>query len=409
MENKDILLKSLAYKKYYTNTDLRMNKNYGFLLSNQQLNDYLDFKENVDDQNKIVLPLVSWNSKMLYLFQSSELMSEISEYIEYFFEDYSSHKSSYTERNLNEVFIGIICSELEGTLKIEGVNTTRRQIEKIIKENNPKDKNDLIIINMIRGLDYIKKAKEFNKKSLKELYDILSYGCLEPEDEIGELYYRNDSVYVAEHSGCPVDRIDECMDSLFRYTSECLNSKDNVKRFLLPFIVHYYILYIHPYFDYNGRTARMVQLWIYILLGDIHPIYLSEAINDFKKDYYKAIDNSRYSRNDLSYFIIYLLKLINSYSLVQKNLESIKEELESEGETITEKELHYLKKIIINKKIKWFNFKKFIDFENLDITRQGALKILNNFVDLGLLESKTNSKNEKIFILNDRIIKFDLK
>lgn len=409
MENKDILLKSLIDKKYYTNTDLRMNKNYGFLLSNQQLNEYLDFKESVEEKNKITLPLVSWNSKMLYLFQSSELMSAINEYIEYFFEDYSFHKSSYTERNLNEVFLGIVCSELEGTLKIEGVNTTRRQIEKVIKENKPKDKNDLIVINMIKGLEYIKKEKSFNKDTLKKLYDILSNGCLDKEDEIGELYYRNDSVYVAEHRGCPVDKIEECMDSLFKYVSECLISKDNFKRFLLPFIVHYYILYIHPYFDYNGRTARMAQLWMYFLLGDINPIYLSEAINDQKNDYYKAIDNTRYSKNDLSYFIIYLLKLINSYSLVQKNLEAIKEDLENEGETITEKELHYLKKIIINQNIKWFNFKKFIEFENLDITRQGALKILNNFVDLGFLETKMNSKNEKIFILNDKIIKFDLK
>ena len=30
-------------------------------------------------------------------------------------------------------------------------------------------------------------------------------------------------------------------------------------------IVQYYILYIHPYFDFNGRTARMAFIWILYL------------------------------------------------------------------------------------------------------------------------------------------------
>lgn len=408
MENKEILLKSLQANKYYTNTDLRMNRNYGFLLSNEQLNDYLDYKEIADNENRIDLPLVSWNSKKIFIYNSKQLNSLINEYVEYFFEDVSSHKSVYTQRNYNEVLFGIVCSELEGTLKIEGVNTTRRQIETIIKENNPKDKNERIIVNMMKGLEYIAKTKSFEKDTLKELYDILSDDCLDPDDVIGSSHYRNDVVYVSEHTGCPTNKIDECMDSLFEYVNATLKSKKVYERFLLPFIVHYYILYIHPYFDYNGRTARMVQLWIFMLLGDISPLYLSEAINDHKNDYYKAIDSTRYSRNDLSYFVIYLVELINSYSLVQKNLEGIKEDIESSGETISEKELHYLKKIIINKNVKWFNYKKFIEFENLDITKQGALKILNGFVELGLIDSKINSKNEKIFILNENILKYEL-
>ena len=401
MDYKNLLLKSISADKYYDNTDLRMNKNYNIMLSNNELDEYLKYKENYNSSDKFETSLISWNSSKIFLYKSKELLLKISDYHE-FFKDINE--------NINpEVFLGIICSELEGTLQIEEVNTTRKQIEQIIKTNTPKTKNDKIIINMLNGLNYIKETNEFNKATLKKLYDILSDGCLDKEDQIGNNYYRNEMVYISNYVGCPVNKIEECMDSLFSYINDNINSKDPLIKLLLPFIAHYYILYIHPYFDYNGRTARMVQIWIFMLTNNMASLYLSEAINDNKNQYYKAIENTRNSRNDLTYFITYLIDLINKYSVVTKNLDEIKDKIENEGESISINELHYLKRIIINKKIKWFNYKKFIEFEGLDITKQGALKILNKFEQRGFLSSKINSKNEKIFILDESILKYELK
>lgn len=402
MEYKEILLKALSSDKYFTNTDLRMNRNYGILLNNKELNEFLLFKEDFSCCDKMDLSLLSWNSKKIYLYKSLELKNKIKEYFEFF-------KNENTKDVNPEVLLGIMCSELEGTLQIEGVNTTRKQIEKIIKENDPKNQNDKIIINMFNGLEFISHTDEFNKDTLKKLYDTLSKDSLEKENQIGDNYYRDDIVYISNYIGCPKEKIDDCMNSLFDFVNENLNSKDLTMRLLLPFIAHYYILYIHPYFDYNGRTARMVQIWIFLLTNNMETLFLSEAINDNKKDYYMAIENTRNSRNDLTYFITYLIRLINSYSLVAKNIDAIKSEIESDGESISINDLHYLKRIIINKNVKWFNFKKFIEFERLDITKQGALKILNKFEERRFLVSKINSKNEKVFMLNDAILKYEMK
>lgn len=401
MDYKELLFKSLSSDKYYTNMDLRMNKNININLSSIELDEYNRFKENYSCTDKIETSLLAWNSQKIFLYKSKELLSMINDYYDFF-----KHENDDIDK---EVLIGIICSELEGTLQIEGVNTTRKQIEQIIKDNNPKDKNEKIIVNMLNGLSYVKSTKEFNKESLKELYNLLSEGCLDKEDEINNNYYRNDMVYISNYTGCPVDKIEQCMESLFVFVNNNLNTKDPILKLLLPFIAHYYIIYIHPYFDYNGRTARMVQIWIFMLTNNMTSLYLSEAINDNKNGYYKAIENTRNSRNDLTYFITYLIDLINHYSIVSKNLDEIKKEIENEGEYISVNELHYLKRIIINKNIKWFNYKKFIEFEGLDITKQGALKILNKFEKRGFLLSKINSKNEKIFILNESIIKYEFK
>lgn len=403
MDYKQLLTKSIDDDKYYTNTDLRMNKNYNFMLSSNELSEFIRFKEEYDSIDKIETSLLSWNSNKIFLYKSKELLSKINDYFEFF-------KDVNTYDDVNpEVYLGIICSELEGTLKIEGVNTTRKQIEQIIKTNKPQSQNDKIIINMVNGLNYINNIKEFNKDSLKELYNILSNGCLDKKDEIGNNYYRNDMVYISNYEGCPVDKIEKCMDTFFDFINNNLDNKDSIIKLLLPFIAHYYIIYVHPYFDFNGRTARMVQIWIFMLTNNSASLFLSEAINDNKNYYYKAIENTRNSRNDLTYFITYLFDLINTYSIVSKNIDEIKNEIEKEGESISANELHYLKRIIINKNIKWFNYKKFIEFEGLDITKQGALKILNKFEKRGFLLSKINSKNEKIFILDESILKYEIK
>lgn len=403
MDYKQLLTKSIDNDKYYTNTDLRMNKNYNFMLSSNELSEFIRFKEEYNSIDKIETSLLSWNSNKIFLYKSKELLSKINDYFEFF-------KDTNTYDDVNpEVYLGIICSELEGTLKIEGVNTTRKQIEQIIKTNKPQNHNDKIIINMVNGLNYIKNTKEFNKDSLKELYNILSNGCLDKKDEIGNNYYRNDMVYISNYEGCPVDKIEKCMDTFFDFINNNLDNKDPIIKLLLPFIAHYYIIYVHPYFDFNGRTARMVQIWIFMLTNNSTSLFLSEAINDNKNYYYKAIENTRNSRNDLTYFITYLFDLINTYSIVSKNIDEIKNEIEKEGESISANELHYLKRIIINKNIKWFNYKKFLEFEGLDITKQGALKILNKFEKRGFLLSKINSKNEKIFILDESILKYEIK
>lgn len=409
MNYEEILLKSISDNKYYTNDNLRYYKEYGFLLSSNQLNEYIRFKEDFDCEEKIELPLKSWNSKRIYLYKSNELKNTLNDFIQFHINDYKEHKSTYVDRNLNEVLLGIICSELEGTLNIEGVNTTRRHIEEVYKKNNPKDKNEKIIVNMFNGLKFISETDEINKENLKKLYEILSDGCLKKEDELKDLYYRNDKVYIAKHEGCPVELIDECMDSLFKFINDNIKTNDIEMSILLPFIVHYYFVYIHPYFDYNGRTARMVQLWLFLLINEIPALYLSEAINDNKNDYYKAINETRYSNNDVTYFVTYLVKLLNNYSMVQKNLEEIKKDIENTGESISVNELQCLKRIIINKNIIWFNYKKFNEIAGLSITKQGSLKILNKFEKMDFLISKINSKNEKVFSLNENIIKFEIK
>ena len=402
----EILNEMLMGNKYYNNEDLRFDRKINILFSNQKLEEFIIFKDEYISNLKTIYPLKSFNSKYIYCYLPKQLKYMHKDYIDLIKNYYEENSSSIVADNYDEIIISRLASELDGTLRIEGVNTTRKVIMDIIKNKEIiKDNNKQIIYNMIKGYEFVLTKPNFNKDNLLKLYNILSYNCLKEDQKI-KGYYRSEMVKIGEHEGCPVDKIDECMNSLFDLVNSC--SSDS---FVLPFIVHYYILYIHPYMDYNGRTARMAALWISLLFENeqILPTYISEAINDDKANYYKAIDYSRNSNNDITYFLIYMYKLANDYFIIYKNVNKIKEELAKIGEALTTSESHYLKRIIANKKRGWFNYKGFIDFANLDITKQGALKILNHFLKLNLLNSRTNSRNEKIFIFNDDFLFYEMR
>ena len=400
---KQILLKSLTESYYLNNEDLRMNRKYNILLESQELKEYLVYKDTFTHELKVELPLLTFNSPKMYFYKSNELTTALDEYFEFINNDLNEKESTIISDNYEDIIVSRMASELDGSLRIEGVNTTRRQMLDIY--NNVKetmDSNDIIIRNMIKGFEFISKKPEFNKQNLITLYNLLSKDSLTEQTKLDGEYYRLDKVYVGNHEGCPADKIEECMNSLYKYVSEEINNRN----FYLPFIAHYYMIYIHPYYDYNGRTARMVSLWVSLLadMNELLPTFISEAINDDKNNYYKAIDNSRFSHNDLTYFISYLLNLSNKYYLVYKNLNVIKERLAHIGESLTATESYYVKRIMINSKKSWFNYRGFIDFCKLDITKQGALKILNKLMKFEILISRTNSKNEKIFAINDTMI-----
>ena len=206
------------------------------------------------------LPLKTFNSKHCFYIEGKYLLQAHNEYMSILASDLELNQSLLFNRNVEDMLISRLFSEVEGTLSIENVPTTHRRIVEINKSENLKDQNDIIVKNMLNAVKFIVNEKPaFNKENLRTLYNMLSKDCLAEEIKIKDgSYYRDDKVYIGAFEGADWHIVDECMDSMFAFA----NDPENVKTYqdLLAYICHYYILYVHPYFDYNGRTARMVSL-----------------------------------------------------------------------------------------------------------------------------------------------------
>lgn len=413
MEEKDFnkILLNQINNKYYSPKELMYSSEPGYYLSPFDYKNYLDYLESIVGEIKEgldILKLKSFNSNHVFYLPNKELDLLNNSYTDLLKEAVNDKKPLLANVFKELVYKSRIYSEIEGTLNVENVPTTRKRLKELLeKEIEPENINDVIIKNMDEGIKFVYSMPEFNKDNLLKLYKILSKGCLKEKDEIKEgHYYRDDEVEIDNYSGCPTNKVNECMDSLFEFINHEIKNGDSLDLFYLPHICHYYIVYIHPYFDYNGRTARMVSLWINLMVNnEIMPPLISEAINQNKNEYYKALRNSREARNDITYFLIYILKTAISYILSYKDLEIVNQYVKNQGNVLTETELNYVKKILVTYKGK-FSYQDFIKNCQIEISKQGAFKILNKFVDLKILLVVDTPSKVKLFDINNKVIKY---
>ena len=98
------------------------------------------------------------------------------------------------------------------------------------------------------------------------------------------------------------------MDNLFNWMNEV---KENVNPLILSSIFHYEFVFIHPFSDGNGRTARLWQTAILAHWKDLFKyIPIESIIRKHQEEYYAAIQNCNNAGNS-NEFIEFMLKIID--------------------------------------------------------------------------------------------------
>lgn len=160
-------------------------------------------------------------------------------------------------------------------------------------------------------------------------------------------------------------------------------------------IIHYQFESIHPFYDGNGRTGRIINI-LYLVLQDLlHlPIlYLSRYITQNKNKYYDVLQNVR-NQNDWESMVLYLLKGIEETSRetieLIKNIKSIWQQYKI---TIRKELPKIYSQDLINNLFK--NPYTKIEFlvNDLHISRQTASNYLDQITQLGLLEKVKSGKS----------------
>jgi len=296
----------------------------------------------------------------------------------------------------------LIFSEVEGTLEIEGVKTSKKKIEEVLKKNSGFESKEQIILNMKLGIDYIFK-NDITEENIHTLYQILSKDSLVEDEKLDGTYYRLNGVdiigkygEISDH-GVEADLLPLWMSKFVIFIQNHMETLNSLT-YLMPHLIHYYMIYLHPYYDYNGRMARMLAYW-YILkcqfIEDKMPV-LSEAINynaKTKTEYYKAIENAREDGNDLTYFFEAMLSLGKKFIDVYIKLDDLETKTRRSMSSITKNELNVLKSIMLYIKDKeYFTWEdvSFVDKEQY--SKQYYLRLLNSLTDKSLLSRTVSGK-----------------
>jgi Fic family protein len=90
-----------------------------------------------------------------------------------------------------------------------------------------------------------------------------------------------------------------------------INIEDNIDPLIKLALIHYQFEAIHPFYDGNGRTGRILILLYLKLCGltEFPALYLSSYILKNKNDYYISLRNVT-EKNDWKSWILYMLDMI---------------------------------------------------------------------------------------------------
>lgn len=282
------------------------------------------------------------------LYIESDLLKEKKYKVEQFISNEENMKSmDFVKRVLPS-------NEVQSNNMVEGYSDDIEKINFIVKQKNVYKKTDdeekKRIINLVSGYSYVMSENEINKYSLRGLYNILSNGLLTMEElsKMGE-FYRNDNVYIYYSDnmckepdlGVSVNQIDEKMDALFDFINNYSFGNSLTDEFIKSQIIHFYFVYIHPYFDINGRTSRTTSLW-HLLNQEAYPfVIFNRGIQINKSKYYRVIrDVKKY--NNINPFLDFMLDSVLLELKKECVMQSIKENCLQKLTATDYQTLHYL-------------------------------------------------------------------
>ncbi|MDO5401551.1 MAG: Fic family protein [Eubacteriales bacterium] len=206
----------------------------------------------------------------------------------------------------------VILLDAYSSATIEGARTTVQRVQQSF--NNPKTKDDRMVINTVKGSNYAYK-EPISEKNIRRLWEKVVDGVCENEYFIGEKY-RDGMVVIGSmgktiHTPAAPEQLPGLMAQLFAFRDM---SADDL--LLSAFAAHFYFVYVHPFCDGNGRTARILNASQLYHGGyrKMKNLPLSSAINNQLSGYYSSLADSEITLPgktgcwlDLSPFVSFML------------------------------------------------------------------------------------------------------
>lgn len=179
----------------------------------------------------------------------------------------------------------------------------------------------------------------------------------------------------------------------------------NLDPFIKMAIIHYQFESIHPFYDGNGRTGRIINILYLVLQGllDIPILYLSRYITQNKAEYYQVLQDVR-TKNDWKHLILYFLKSVEVTAIqtidLITNINTLMQDYKTDIQTKLPK--IYSQDLINNLFRNPYTKIEFLEKE-LKISRRTAQNYLDSVAENGFLEKIKIGKSN--YYMNNALIK----
>ena len=218
---------------------------------------------------------------------------------------------------LTHYFNKLIINEAQSNNEIEGIHSTKRELKDALSEVGQKKPRNKRFVGLMKTYKYIDQIEPFEKvQDFRKLYDNLVADEIKKEDIPDGEFFRKEDVEVNDgimttHIGLrSEERIIESLRELINYLND--ESHPELYRYMVG---HYYYEYIHPFYDGNGRTGRLVAAsYLSRYLEKYSAITFSYAVNKNKLKYYKALEEIAppLNKGEMTFYLISTLELLSS-------------------------------------------------------------------------------------------------
>ena len=165
---------------------------------------------------------------------------------------------------------------------------------------------------LLRGFSLVKDTKLLLKKHIVEIQAVLEQNDAGVRKQSGTNLKNSLTGEVIYTPPQDYETIQELLTNLENY----INEPNDIDSLVNMAIIHHQFESIHPFYDGNGRTGRIINILYLILkdLLDIPVLYLSRYIITYKADYYRLLQEVR-TKDKWEEWILYMLDAVEKTSL----------------------------------------------------------------------------------------------
>ncbi|NLL97558.1 MAG: Fic family protein [Clostridiaceae bacterium] len=309
--------------------------------------------------------------------------------------------------NKNILINAVMINEAKDSSEIENIITTHDELFKAMSQKNYSNPAAKEVVNyrtaLWHGYELVKERQVLSTNMIIEIRQLIEKnragirklpGTVLKNEATGEVVYTPPS---------GEKEIMALMDNLEKYIN---NDYDNVDPLIKLAVIYYQFETIHPFYDGNGRTGRIINV-LYLILKELldSPIlYISKYIIRNKLAYYKLLQEVR-TKDSWEEWILFILDGIEQTAeetlLLVKKIKNILEKTAEDINNILPK--IYSRELVDLLFYEFYTKIVYIE-KGLNITRKTASNYLSSLEEKGFLISQKIGK-ERIF-LNKRL--FDI-
>lgn len=211
--------------------------------------------------------------------------------------------------------VSAVMDEAITSSQLEGASTTRTVAKEMLRSGRePRDPSERMILGNYRAMERVRelRGERLTPEVIVEVHSILApeHRLRTDADHVRIVERTSEEVLFAP---APAATIPASLEALCAFANG-----GTEKPFLHPVLrattLHFWLSYVHPFTDGNGRTARALFYWAMLSQGYFLAEYLvlSRVLNRAPVQYARSFLYTESDDNDLTYFHVHQLRAIRT-------------------------------------------------------------------------------------------------